>query len=312
MNTEYTASFREQLLIQELHQCRLHIERAASTGYDNSDLSDDGDNTDEITHLSDTHNDRKPPFYCPHIECDRKQPYTTRGNLVRHFATHIACYELCTCGEVFTRAHRFLRHNCQKSTEANNVYIQRRIGHLNAKVKINLDRLERGGKYTRKRKQTQAEFQSIKKRKPVTSRNNILSMDPISQNHNAIPSNAYINSGPSKVPGLSPVASTNNVNLSPSEGTATNTMPDNTNWEPVITCQAADSDGGWAFMEPAAVVPSVNDGWAFAEPASNLRAGDNGWAFAEPLVAISTDIAGWAFTEGSVSSFTTVPESSRR
>jgi hypothetical protein len=72
----------ERLLVAKLERCRLHLAQSCDINSDNDD-DDDRDGED------DDHEPTAQPdqLQCPFHGCKRVEPFTTRGNLVRHFQT---------------------------------------------------------------------------------------------------------------------------------------------------------------------------------------------------------------------------------
>lgn len=69
----------ERLLVAKLERCRLHLAQS----YDID--SDDDDDDEEVDDHEPTA--RADQLQCPFRRCTRVEPFTTRGNLVRHFQT---------------------------------------------------------------------------------------------------------------------------------------------------------------------------------------------------------------------------------
>jgi hypothetical protein len=73
---------KERLLVAELERCRLHLAQSY-------DINSDDDEDDDRDEEDDDHEPTARPdqLQCPHRGCKRVKPFTTRGNLVRHFQT---------------------------------------------------------------------------------------------------------------------------------------------------------------------------------------------------------------------------------
>lgn len=106
---------QERLLSAKLEQCRAHsspLDDEHDTSYDAHDYDNgyaDGDAHDStLVRRNDKPADQ---LCCPHEECDRDRPFSKRTRLVRHFALHVQCKEVCVyCFKVFKVASQYIAH----------------------------------------------------------------------------------------------------------------------------------------------------------------------------------------------------------
>ncbi|KAL2165880.1 hypothetical protein VTG60DRAFT_3694 [Thermothelomyces hinnuleus] len=303
--------YRERLLVAELERCRLHIARLDElTGGNDSDNDGDGEDDDEDDDDDDdddqAQNNGDGPtaqLHCAYPGCRRKSPFTTRSNLIRHFQTHIQCYEPCPfCHEVITQAYKFINHNCKaKPDERKTIYMRRRRTQLAGVVSKEMDRLARLRNKRRKRGREARNPDSF--RPPKISKkdhdwsgeaNSKMAFPPDSMRIAATNNTEW---DFTKTPVIMPAGS---AELVTQVEITTGGAADHGTRAFAGTSIAANN-GGWAFAETAgamsagslgintdmlgdhgfaeAALSSNNDGWAFAETAMHIN--DGGWAFAE-------------------------------
>jgi len=141
-----------------LEQCRAHssqLNGEYDTPYDAHDGDNDhadGDIYDsEFLRRSDKPADQ---LCCPHEECDRNIPFSKRQRLVRHFAKHVRCKEVCVyCFEVFTLASQYIAHadTHRDADMTKNSYTRQICDRLRQNVAESLDNCQLKGIQTKKR-----------------------------------------------------------------------------------------------------------------------------------------------------------------
>ncbi|PMD54986.1 uncharacterized protein K444DRAFT_666913 [Hyaloscypha bicolor E] len=237
----------ERLLVAKLERCRLHL---AQSYHINSDNDDDDDREGE----DDDHEPAARPdqLQCPFRGCKRVEPFTTRGNLVRHFQKHIQCFEMCPfCLEIIRQVHRFVRHDCKNGSEkSKDTYMQQRVAQLNRMVSKELDRLQSPPSHTRKRVHGVVDSSSTRAQKMVKT-----------TQISVLPANTSLQSNMSVVRSMA----TDDKLTSPSE--TMKVTPTNT------------TDG--TFAKAATMRPSNNAELIFSsETTIGMSANDGGWEFA--------------------------------
>ncbi|KAM5361006.1 hypothetical protein ACJA88_014624 [Fusarium oxysporum] len=142
---------RERLLLAELERCRMHLEKP------NSEEQDDDESASHSP---------SDPLTCPYRSCSRNDPYTSRGNLVRHFQTHVDCYETCPfCFDPIVKVHRYNRHHHESSPDdPKSIFMEQRIANFNATVSKDLDRWQ-DRRSARKRGQLSPVSEQVQKKK---------------------------------------------------------------------------------------------------------------------------------------------------
>ncbi|KAK1722915.1 uncharacterized protein BDZ83DRAFT_408407 [Colletotrichum acutatum] len=70
--------------------------------------ADDGEDTDKDDSAD------LDGLFCPYPACDRGQAFQTKQAQIRHYETHIPCYEICVfCRYSFVQARKYIAHNCK-------------------------------------------------------------------------------------------------------------------------------------------------------------------------------------------------------
>ncbi|PVI02630.1 hypothetical protein DM02DRAFT_653294 [Periconia macrospinosa] len=95
-------------------------------GTDNDEDDDGGDDAGSGDH---------PRLQCPYPACDREKLFNRRQGLLRHFQSHVQCYETCVfCRTSFNRVRLFLIHQCKAKTrvddKAKEYYMKERCAQL--------------------------------------------------------------------------------------------------------------------------------------------------------------------------------------
>ncbi|KAL6240425.1 hypothetical protein RBB50_012626 [Rhinocladiella similis] len=168
-----------RLLEIQAHLPRLHKNDADDADDNDSSSYDDDDDDDDENDGGDDNNgnevvDVSPPGsaldhsekdrtkrQCPYPNCHRKMRFKRRNDLVRHYETHIRCYEICVfCRDTFTWLRKYIRHKCsirkRKSDEANEFYRKERCKQLRRSAIHSLNTMlnEQGslaGRHTKRR-----------------------------------------------------------------------------------------------------------------------------------------------------------------
>lgn len=296
----------ERLLVAKLERCRLHLAQS----YDINSDDDDGDDRDEE---DDDHEPTTRPdqLQCPFRGCRRVERYTTRSNLVRHFQTHIECYEMCPfCQEIFRRVHSFVRHDCSDRSKdtPKDTYMQYRVAQLHRMVGKELDRLQGPLSHTRKRAHGVVDSGSTRAQKMVkTTQISVLPANISLRSHLSVACSMGTDDGLTSPSETMKATATNDTDETFAK---TATIRPSNNTESIFSSETTigmpANDGGWAFttsMTPTnngwefadtALAPANNSGWAFANTAL-APADEGGWAFANMAPAPADD-GGWAFT----------------
>ncbi|KAM5357022.1 hypothetical protein ACJZ2D_016695 [Fusarium nematophilum] len=137
---------RERLLLAELERCRMHLAPLNTSGEEEEEEEEEEDEPGSSSQSN--------PLLCPFKPCSRSEPYTSRGNLVRHCKTHVDCFEMCPfCHEFFVKVNQYDRHNHKSNPDdPKSIFMEERTINLNATVGKKLDQwLEH--RSARKRKQ---------------------------------------------------------------------------------------------------------------------------------------------------------------
>ncbi|KAH6614579.1 hypothetical protein B0J18DRAFT_439688 [Chaetomium sp. MPI-SDFR-AT-0129] len=238
---------RERLLLAELERCRMHTARLDGPRNDNDGVDND-DNGDpaENEHV------------CPYHGCGRKSSFTTRSNLLRHFQTHMECFEVCPfCFETFTQVYRFANHNCKAPPDdRKKTYFDRRNKHLLEVASEELRRLE-----TRKQERGVPNSDSFRPRKLAKKHHVNGSKEASGKMVWDFPETAAI------VP--SGTAPNNEAPAFTGAGAANNRA-----WP------LSSDDSGWVFTKTSTVTRADESGWAFTNVGGAMHANDTGWAFA--------------------------------
>ncbi|PVH70791.1 hypothetical protein DL98DRAFT_577699 [Cadophora sp. DSE1049] len=322
----------ERLLVARLERCRLHLAQSYDIGRGEADDEDRDGEDDDHDGKDDDHEPTAPDqLQCPARGCKRVNPFTTRGNLVRHFQTHIQCYEMCpSCQEIFTQVDRFVRHDCKhRSDKPKDIYIQRRVAQFNSIVTKQLNMLQSPPSHTKRRAQGLADSVSTRAQKMVkTTQISVLPTNTSLQSllsvacSMATEDESTSHSEPLKVTAANDTDGTfakaaamrhsNHTELTfPSQTTidtpandggwalANSTIPTNdSGWAFAGTAPAMPAnDSGWAFTETVPAMPANDSGWAFTKTTPAMPANDSGWAFAKTTPAMPANDSGWAFAE---------------
>ncbi len=286
----------------------MHISRS----HDIHDGNDDGDDEEDDYYES---GPQPGSLQCPFGGCQRRAPFTTRGNLVRHFQsrmflilplrmllslpTDIECYEMCPfCHEIITQTHRFTRHDCRTSSNQPKIYMQHRIKQLNRMVNSELDRLQSSQSGTTKQKRGVADTDSAQVRKIArTTRGSVLQDNTSLEPHLLIDCSTATDDRLGYSDETTKTTTTDNTQLAFAETVAGTTNNANFTIPRESTTAISASDGCWAFAGPTSALPGDNSAWAFAETTAALPTDNVAWALAETAAAVSADDGAWAFAE---------------
>lgn len=277
-----------------------------------------GEEGEEEEEVEDEPGSSSNPLLCPFKPCGRSEPYTTRGNLVRHCKTHVDCFEMCPfCHEFFVKVNQYDRHNHKSSPDdPKSIFMEERTINLNATVSKKLDQ--------------RLEHRSARKRKQVYS-----ASGPAQKKINNTPiSNAC--EGLSRQPGKSTTTATatatatatetetetNDQLGNPARRTLTTSCQTDQALDEMISIRDLDDgglpypsghsiDGEQSFGHPAISTTTNNEWalgeWAFASTAMNTATNEyplGEWAFADTTMGATTNecVSGdWAFAHADAS-----------
>ncbi|KAK3938108.1 hypothetical protein QBC46DRAFT_460450 [Diplogelasinospora grovesii] len=255
----------ERILAAEMERCRMHIPQSN----DFNGRNDSDDDSDDDGNREDDHRElaaRPDPLQCPFGRCDRKVPFTTRGNLVRHFQTHIRCYEMLQ--NDFRKRKRGAADS--GSTHARKMVRMIRDSVLPANA-------------------------ALQSHLPVDC--SMATSGELARPADK-PEIAAINDTERILAETAATLTANNAELTiPAE--VTTSMPaDDGGWAfTETTTSTLANDGGWAFAETTTSTLTNDGGWAFAETSTSVPANDGGWAFAEAAAIVTANDGGWPFAE---------------
>ncbi|KAK4107108.1 hypothetical protein N656DRAFT_559798 [Canariomyces notabilis] len=113
------------------HLTPLDAYPASDSGNGGSNKDEHRNNDDDDTDIADaeddgtirtrTGTDEHSLFCCPHEECDRREPFTRKQDLLRHYTRYVPCNEICPfCYETFTVARQYFVHNCKRREPGDN------------------------------------------------------------------------------------------------------------------------------------------------------------------------------------------------
>ncbi|KAF2182596.1 hypothetical protein K469DRAFT_752085 [Zopfia rhizophila CBS 207.26] len=111
-----------------------------------NDEDDDGDDDDAGSGDCSLGLEDHARLQCPYPGCDRKKQFKRRQDLVRHYQSHIRCYEICViCRDSFSRVRPFLRHQCirknRKNDKTKEFYMRERCAQLRRYATKRLDQV---------------------------------------------------------------------------------------------------------------------------------------------------------------------------
>ncbi|KAK1843038.1 hypothetical protein CCHR01_14343 [Colletotrichum chrysophilum] len=268
---------RERLLLAELERCRMHIAQCddAISNKGSGDDCTEGADQGLLAALN-----------CPFDGCERTEPYTTRGNLVRHFQKHVQCNEICPfCGEVFRQVHRYLRHDCKgKEDESKKVFVQHRVAQFHKDVSRELDALQGRGK---------------KRRRviPDSCSEQATTIRGFSEPGAAVNAPGEAPFQPGSAGATDGAPKTKAQRLEPAESAlGESTAIRGANVEERDLDHAADEavDGEWAFASTGPLACAKNDMWDLDQSVLGLTSYGE-WAFANPGVNPSVSSGDWSF-----------------
>lgn len=221
----------------------------------------------------------------------------------------VACNELCPyCFESFKQVHRFLRHDCKAVRDVpKTILVQQRTAHFNTSVSRQLERLQRGGGSSKRRREHDAGLDcertcKITKTLPGPSeRTNGPGLAATARKKNAEKpthrtERAFDESSATlgvNDRGLGRPAQTARDGQGELAAAGTVLAACNGNW-PYVSDGVSEnvSDGEWAFATTNMSGTASTDDWAFAD--INLTTGDGEWAFA-PTTTRAANNGEWAF-----------------
>ncbi|KAK1658514.1 hypothetical protein BDP55DRAFT_637745 [Colletotrichum godetiae] len=104
-------------LMARLREVQAHLppldeQNQACHGSLNEDDRDFDDNDDEDTDRDDFAD--LDGLICPYPTCDRKEAFKTKQAQIRHYETHVPCYEICVfCRDSFVQVRKYIAHICK-------------------------------------------------------------------------------------------------------------------------------------------------------------------------------------------------------
>ncbi|KAK0368954.1 hypothetical protein CLIM01_13689 [Colletotrichum limetticola] len=223
-------------------------------------------------------------LHCPFDGCERNEPYTTRGNLVRHFQKHVPCNEICPfCGEVFKQVHRYMRHDCKSNEDGSKrLFVQQRITQFNKDVSRELDALQSHGK---KRLRAIPDSNSEQAATAEGFSEPIAEFDA--------PGGAPYQLGSAKAIDGEPKTKAQKLEA-PARSLDESMAIMGAKRECDLQFTAEEVDGEWAFASTGTLACASNDIWGGLDQ-SALGYGE--WAFANPGVNSTINNADWSFDQ---------------
>ncbi|KAM6513306.1 hypothetical protein FALCPG4_015744 [Fusarium falciforme] len=301
-----TNQSRERLLLAELERCRMHLAALDNTSGEEEEEEEEEDEPGSSSQSN--------PLLCPFKSCSRSEPYTTRGNLVRHCKTHVDCFEMCPfCHEYFVKVNQYDRHNHNSSPhDPKSIFMGERTINLNATVSKKLDQwLEH--RSARKRKQVFPASGSAQKKiknTPISDACKDLSRQPGKSTTTATATAAETET------------ETNGQLGNSACRTLTTLCQTDQALDEMISIRDLDDgglpypswhsiDGEQSFGHPAISTATNNEWalgeWAFASTAMNTATNEyplGEWAFADTIMGATTNecVPGdWAFAHADAS-----------